>query len=119
MRTIPIELYDENDCEYSFDAPAIRVVCPRCNGEGRHINPGVDEGGLSREDLQDPDFMEDYLGGVYDVTCSHCKGLRVSDELDWDAFERDHPEECAGHRQNLACLAEMRAEMAAERRMGC
>ena len=52
-------------------------VCPGCNGTGKHVHRGIDGNGLSEEDLSDPQFMEDYFGGVYDVTCETCNGLRV------------------------------------------
>lgn len=52
-------------------------VCPRCEGEGTHTNPAIDGNGLSQECVDDPDFMEAYLGGFYDVPCELCKGQRV------------------------------------------
>lgn len=58
--------------------PAHFEVCPRCEGEGSHVNPAVDGNGLTAEDFdQDPDFHEDYMAGVYDVACSQCGGARV------------------------------------------
>jgi hypothetical protein len=55
------------------------AVCPRCEGRGTHVNPAVDGNGLTAEDIdeQGPDFLEDYLGGVYDVQCEECGGQRV------------------------------------------
>lgn len=60
-------------------------VCPVCEGEGKHVNPSIDCGGLSLEDFdEDPDFEEDYFGGFYDVTCNCCQGLRVVRVVDKD-----------------------------------
>jgi len=56
------------------------VACPTCRGSGTHVNPAVDGNGLTAEDIDElggDDFMEDYLGGVYDVICDECRGLRV------------------------------------------
>ena len=54
------------------------LVCPVCNGEGKTVNPSIDAGGLTREDFdEDPDFREDYMSGMYDITCRACNGQRV------------------------------------------
>lgn len=53
-------------------------ICPVCDGEGKTVNPDIDSNGLTREDFdEDPDFREDYMSGMYDITCKACKGLRV------------------------------------------
>jgi hypothetical protein len=85
----PIEkpvLYHEDG--YEEELPCTWVVCPRCNGEGTHVNPSIDAGGLSSEDFyEDPDFAEDYMSGVYDVPCSGCGGRTTVQGLDWDALD--------------------------------
>jgi hypothetical protein len=54
------------------------IVCPVCNGEGTTVNPNIDAHGLTAEDFyEDPDFAEDYMSGVYDITCAACHGNRV------------------------------------------
>lgn len=55
------------------------AVCPTCEGRGTHVNPAVDGNGLTQDDIQElgPDFLDDYLGGVYDVRCRECLGRRV------------------------------------------
>jgi hypothetical protein len=54
------------------------MLCPVCNGEGTTVNPNIDANGLTADDfLEDPDFREDYMSGVYDITCAACNGLRV------------------------------------------
>ncbi len=59
-------------------------ICSMCEGEGKYVNPSIDAGGLSAEDFaEDPDFMEDYFSGVFDVRCSECRGsgkILIKDE---------------------------------------
>jgi hypothetical protein len=70
------------------------IVCPVCDGEGKTVNPNIDAHGLTKEDFdEDPDFAEDYMSGVYDITCAACSGKRVVkqariDELDQNAEDR-------------------------------
>lgn len=74
-------------------------VCPRCEGEGKHVNPAIDGNGLSSEDFDElgDEFREDYFAGIYDVPCYECKGKRVvkaqsaktQDELENEAFDRE------------------------------
>ncbi len=66
-------------------------VCTGCNGTGKHVHRGIDGNGLSEEDRSDPDFMEDYLSGAYDVTCETCNGLRVVFAPDWKRLEATDP----------------------------
>lgn len=87
------------------------IVCPTCEGNGTH-GPGhvytqddLDE----RFGYEQDAVMADYRAGVYDVTCTECAGRRVvRDECPCD--------DCEGDRLDLA---DMYAEMAAERRVGC
>jgi hypothetical protein len=63
--------------------PAKRVVCPQCDGTGKHVNPAIDGHGLSAEDFaEDPDFAESYFSGDYDVCCETCNGSNIIDEVD-------------------------------------
>ena len=51
------------------------VICPGCSGEGTCVNPSIDCNGLTQEDFdEDPDFAENYFGGLYDVSCAACEG---------------------------------------------
>ena len=36
--------------------------------------------------MSDPDFMEDYMGGTYDVRCEECDGNNVVPTVDRDDF---------------------------------
>tara|TARA_Y100000310_G_scaffold311232_1_gene357321 strand:- start:635 stop:949 length:315 start_codon:yes stop_codon:yes gene_type:complete len=61
--------------EYEIELPWKWEVCDLCNGKGTHVNPSIDSNGLTAEDFaEDPDFQEDYFGGVYDQQCNECHG---------------------------------------------
>lgn len=55
------------------------VVCPRCDGYGKHTNPAIDGHGITQDEMDElgPDFRKDYFGGVYDVNCWCCHGRNV------------------------------------------
>jgi hypothetical protein len=105
----------EEDCE----VPGKYVVCSRCQGRGRIVNPAVDGNGLSREDFDaDPDFEEAYFSGVYDIDCPNCDGLRVvmiPDESDLSEVEEEN---LARYRRAQEEVAESRHIQEMERRMG-
>lgn len=71
------------------------MLCPVCEGRGTTVNPDIDGNGLTRENFdEDPDFAEDYMSGVYDVTCRCCQGrttIQVTrmDELRQNAADRE------------------------------
>lgn len=67
--------------------PAKYEVCIVCHGEGRITNPAIDGNGLTQSDIDEagPDFLEDYLSGVYDIVCKTCEGKRVTLTIDEDA----------------------------------
>jgi hypothetical protein len=75
------------------------VICTLCHGDGKHVNPSIDAGGISAEDFaDDPDFAESYMRGDYDVPCNRCGGsgkLRA-DEL--ERIEREEGERAAARR---------------------
>lgn len=53
-------------------------VCDQCQGSGTMVNPSIDAGGISGDDMHDdPEFAEAYFSGAYDMTCNCCKGRRV------------------------------------------
>lgn len=54
-------------------------VCPECQGSGRVLGDAFRGQALEPDLAADPEFMEEYLGGVYDVVCGECNGLRVVD----------------------------------------
>lgn len=89
-----------------------KIVCPNCEGTGRTTNPAIDGNGLPDECVQDQDFMEDYLSGVYDVRCVMCHGNNVIDEVieDWGNPEFiQYTEDQEEERQYQAMCAAERA----------
>jgi hypothetical protein len=65
------------------------MKCVIHEGKGKVVNPSIDERGLSSEDFdQDPDMYENYIGGMYDIECPHCRGLRVATEPDYDRMSK-------------------------------
>ena len=99
---------DDDDVEFEVEIPSKFEVCPRCEGEGTHVNPNIDGNGLSREDFEeDPDFEEAYFAGHYDVTCEECKGLRVVPVVD---EEKTNPKLLKLWQDEQQMQAEIRAE---------
>ena len=43
-----ITVYDDDGND--VDLPSCKVVCPRCRGEGKHINPSIDGHGIAGDD---------------------------------------------------------------------
>lgn len=101
---------------WRLDLPAKYIVCPRCEGAGKHVNPSIDGQGLSPEDLEDPEFAEAYFSGHYDIECEECLGNRVKLVVDED---RLHPRMVQRLRLGEEMERHYEAERRMERRMGC
>lgn len=101
--------------QFEILLPAKRIVCPDCDGSGTELCSGLKGAVLSDDHTSDPDFMESYMTGDYDVVCSSCKGSNVALELDWASLS-----EKMKVRVNLQSEQESRdrAEADGERRMG-
>ena len=114
-----IELGDVDEVEVTF--PGKFIVCPTCNGKGKHVNPSIDASGIGEDDEfwdddEDEDGESSYFSGRYDVTCYRCAGRTtwlVIDESRTDA------EMLAKYHEYQDEEAEYEAECRAERRMGC
>jgi hypothetical protein len=64
---------DGDDDEPRRDSSAW-MICPTCNGDGKHSRA---LGAYSMEEFQnqfDPDEQAAYFAGAYDSTCDPCKG---------------------------------------------
>ena len=84
-------------CNYS--------VCPLCDGKGKHVNPSIDCNGLTAEDFaEDPDFLEDYKSGLYDIPCNECGGNRVVPDSDDPRVLRWREEEASYQMERAAEL---------------
>jgi len=97
--------------------PTKWAVCSVCNGEGKHVAPGVDCNGLSAEDFeQDPDFADEYFEGAYDVPCNRCSGRSTERVVDWDRVPANVREAYEAQQREEAAYEAMRLM---EIRMGC
>ncbi len=111
-----VRLLLEDTSEEIRELPVSYVVCPTCDGRGKHVNPSIDSGGLSSDDFDDdPEFRESYMRGFYDVTCYECRGKRVAPYLDRSRIDAGTLALLDGR---AASDAAFRAEVEAERRMG-
>lgn len=120
MGTMRIEYVNDNGEEIEAEIPCCKEVCPRCQGEGKHVNPAIDGHGITSEEWSDWDdeSRENYFSGVYDVTCEECQGLRVIDIPDVDRFSETDKVHWAHYEEKLNDLAELRRIEEAERRFG-
>lgn len=59
-------------------------VCPTCEGRGSHVNPSIDDRGITSSEWAewDEDEHKMYRSGGYDVPCYECGGLRVVETPD-------------------------------------
>jgi hypothetical protein len=116
-RTMQIALYNGDDDSTTVHVlPATWEICPRCRGEGTHLNPSIDGHGITQEEW-DRDWgdeeRDNYFNGVYDVVCEQgCTSgkVLVGDEARMSAAQREL------YVRWLEEEAERKAEEAADRR---
>lgn len=115
-----VKILLDDGCEIEYEFPAHYEVCGRCEGKGVH-DPEAFCGYVNEMMAEDPDFAEQYFGGVYDVQCSVCRGLRVVLTINQEEIETMGGEDAEMLRQyeeyqfQIDC---MKAERMAELRMG-
>lgn len=115
-----IVVYMEDDARQEWaevTLPTVKVVCPRCHGEGTHTNPSI--GAITSDEWAndwDDDERAGYLSGRYDVTCEECHGSNVVDVVD---AERCSPELLAAYEAQEREMSNLRAMEAQERAYGC
>ena len=106
-------LYLDDDSEYEM--PTKWGVCDVCHGEGKHVNPSIDAGGISPDTFaDDPEFYDNYMNGLYDVQCNACEGRTTVKVVDLESCSKDIVEQWeaqleAEHQHYLEQLAEIRA----------
>ena len=105
----------EDDDGNAIKLPMKRIVCPSCNGRGRHAHPAFANGIPVQDFADDPDFLHDYVRGGLDVGCEECGGHNVIEAPDED---RMSPELVARLHRAYAFDARSRAEEHSERMMG-
>lgn len=101
-----------------IELPAENVVCPRCRGEGTHDHPAFSNGFTRDDEFVDDEFIEQYMAGAYDVSCSVCNGNRVIPEVDESRLNAQQKVAYDYQKDWWRSEAEYRREVEAERRMG-
>lgn len=125
MEHIKFSVFDDDGNEVEHSLPAKMEVCYRCEGYGTHLNPNIGDHGYTREEFDeafDDEGKEEYFkhGGIYDVTCMTCNGLRVIPMVDESACKSDDLKKVLElYYEYQQDLADDRATEEAERRMGC
>lgn len=110
----PPVLYLDDGSE--LELPIKIIVCPTCSGRGKHVNPSIDAGGISADEMHDdPDFADAYMSGVFDQTCYQCDGRTTVPDVDWAQLT---PEQAKQYERQLQDEAGDDAERLAELRMG-
>jgi hypothetical protein len=67
------------NCE-EVELPWRWEICARCDGHNRNCeHVESDGGGITASEMAElgPEFMEDYMNGVYDRPCPYCEGGKV------------------------------------------
>ena len=115
--TLTVELENDKGETTTHALPAMYEVCLTCDGKGTHVNPAIDDNGISAQEfIEDPDFQEAYFNGTYDVQCYECKGKRVVPRVDANRVDKTTLEAWESH---LKSEYEYRSMCEAERRFGC
>lgn len=89
-------LYCEiTDTPRTLYLPAQRIICPECNGYGSHFRRDLDENMMLATMREEGDWegLADYDAGDYNEVCHRCDGRNVVDEINWDYFRAEYPEE--------------------------
>lgn len=117
-----------DEIEFVETFPAKMEVCPNCEGHGTHLREGMRYHAYTREEFEnefDDEMKEEYFkrGGIYDVQCSECKGLRVVPVVNEDALNKEQKELYARYQkyeeERAQDDAAYEAECRMERLMGC
>lgn len=105
--------------EQEIKLPGKFEVCFRCEGRGKHVNPAIDEHGITADEFaEDPEFEEAYFSGRYDVRCHECDGKNVVPVIDESRLSKFQKVVFKSHEARLRDDAAYASEAAAERRMG-
>jgi hypothetical protein len=121
-RVIEIEISGEDeDGDYTETVkfPAKFEICERCSGEGMITNPSI--GAITGEEWRNEwseEDRENYLGGMYDIVCPTCKGVRVLKVIDEEKCVGELLEKLRLHRVSCIELEKLDAIERMERMMG-
>jgi hypothetical protein len=109
---INFTLEDDDGEERLLELPAILERCPECEGSKTMVNPAIDAGGFTYEDL------EDYHSGRYDVACYHCKGKGIVPSVDTRNLSAELEEAYQAFLKQNETEEDCARERAQERAMG-
>lgn len=118
--TLTCTMEDEDSGMYdeTMTLPSKFVVCWRCRGRGVHDHGAFSNGISPEEFAEDPDFREDYFNGMYDVTCTECKGRRVLAEVEREYLNAEQQVFMTHWDESERAEAEYQSMCKAEREMG-
>ena len=65
-------------------------ICCRCNGTGKTLYGSLEGMAFTQSDFdEDPDFREELMDGVYDVSCPNCASMGAVLTLDADQNSKE------------------------------
>lgn len=108
-----------------LELPGKHVVCGTCEGHGTHLRPGMRDHAYTAEEFAesfDEESAAEYFrrGGIYDVQCETCKGLRVVVVIDRGAVvTAEQREALAAWKEQERDRREYEALCRSEARYGC
>ncbi|EGT5675361.1 hypothetical protein AGJ34_20540 [Cronobacter dublinensis subsp. dublinensis] len=95
------------------------VICGQCEGEGKTGHPafenGITAGEWNEWDVED---RQNYMDGLYDVTCEACKGRGSVKVPDVSAMTFTEKRQLVALRREQRIDRELERERAIERSMG-
>lgn len=101
--------------------PSRWFVCPRCEGKGTHLRPGMENHCYSAEEF-DREFSSEekemYFNGGYDIQCQTCHGRTTVTDVDEDMAKWQYPHLFEWMQELATFEYEMEMVHEAERRMG-
>lgn len=112
----------EEDSIRVIELPSTKALCSDCKGEGTVLNESMRYHCYTQEEVDDleDDFQEEYFkrGGIYDVQCPTCKGLRVVDVVHEDILTQAQKKDYEIYLDMLDDREAYERECAMERRWG-
>ncbi len=110
--------YVGEEGDHTWNIRLVAEVCHGCQGRGQHVNRSIDGNGLPDHYREDPEFMDSYFNGDYDVSCGTCDGQRVVFTTDWEDLESTNPALAKAFRDHEDREAQYAWEDECERRAG-
>ena len=106
--------YDEatdTETEEVVEIPTVWAICDVCKGDGKS---SAYLGVISEEDMDDTEWMDDYMAGRFDRPCVACTGGKVA--IPDDGWLNRNPSIRDRYQDDLVEKSRYDAECAAERR---